>query len=196
MKQIALLLSLVLLAACDTIPPEEYYARGAPESLLDVSSEVVNLSVASQPALDELAEWVNRDQPTRAELYCMEGDNNCAAAQEILDLYGVPSMYVPAADASVALVYERVLARDCEQRFIDRHNNPYNLNYVTHGCANAANMVQMVSDKQQFVSPNLMDYPDATKAVQAYGRYLEPPASRSSQQGDISDSALENISIE
>ncbi len=165
---------LFYLTACSTVPPGAYFERGTPESLLDVSSEVVNLSVASEEALDELAEWVNQDQPTRAELYCLDTDPYCAAAQEVLDLYGVPTMYVLAADNSVSLVYERVLARDCENRYIDNHINPYHLNHPTFGCSVAANMVQSVSEKHQFVSPNLMDYPDARKAVQNYQTYSQP----------------------
>ena len=199
-RSIALgVLTLSLLAACSKIPGEAYYNRGAPESLLDVSSEVVNLSVASEPALDELAEWINQDQPTRAELYCMDGDSRCAAAQEILDLYGVPSTYVPAADTTVTLVYERVIARDCEQRYIDNSVNPYNLNHPTFGCATAGNMVQMVSDKQQFVSPNLLDYSDARKGVQTYRNYLEPspsPNEQRSSAGAQQNSAIEDISLD
>lgn len=191
MKKSLLSLSAILvLGACSTIPPEAYFDRGAPESLLDVSSEVVNLGVGTDSALAELSQWIERDQPTRAELYCADTDPKCTAAQEVLDLYGVPTMYVASADSSVALVYERVLARDCENRYIDNHINPYNLNHPTFGCSIAANMVQQVSDRQQLVSPNLMDLPDGSKAVQAYGSYLEP--SKPGGEG-VEDSAIENV---
>lgn len=174
MKYNALLLA-ILLSACSDIPPEAYYLRGSPESLLDVSSEVVNLSVGSDASLDELADWIQLDQPSRAELYCNEASDQCSAAQEVLDLYGVPTMFVPSADGVVSLVYERVLARDCENRYIENNNNPYHLNHPTFGCSIAVNMVQMVSDKHQFVRPNLMDPVRSYKAVQAYQRYLEAP---------------------
>ena len=185
--------------ACSEIPSEAYYQRGTPESLLDVSSEIVNLSIASEPALDELAEWINSDQPTRAELYCMDGDQRCAAAQEILDLYGVPAYYVPAQDTTVTLVYERVIARDCESRFIDNSVNPYHLNHPTFGCSIAGNIVQMVSDKQQFVSPNLLDYGDGRKAVQVYRNYLEAPRTPNQlreAQSQLRNTALEDISLD
>lgn len=191
MKKISLAIALSLFfTACSTIPQEAYFNRGAPETLLDVSSEVVNLSVASDSALNELSDWLNKDQPSRAELYCLDSDPRCAAAQEVLDLYGVQTTYVAAADNTVSLVYERVLARDCENRFIDNHVNPYNLNHPTFGCSISANMVQMVSDKHQFVRPNLLDPADADKAVRSYQHYLNPPARTETESG------LENISFE
>lgn len=184
---------MMLLAACSQIPGEAYYDRGSPESLLDVSSEVVNLSVTSESALDELANWLNQDQPTRAELYCLDGDARCVAAQEVLDLYGVPSAYAPSGENMVTLVYERVLARDCENRFIDNSVNPYHLNHPTFGCSTAVNMVQMVSDKQQFVRPNLMDMPDAKKASQVYRNYMKAPVMPENQ--GLKDSLLEEAEI-
>ncbi len=191
-KQITTLALSLLCFSCSQIPPEAYFDRGTPESLLDVSSEVVNLSVATDGAVNELSDWLNRDQPSRAELYCMDADPRCAAAQEVLDLYGVETMYVAAADNTVSLVYERVLARDCENRFIDNHINPYHLNHPTFGCSIAANMVQMVSDKHQFVRPNLLDKPDANRAVRDYQEYLNPTRERRG----IEDSALESVTVD
>lgn len=185
----ALIPLILSVSACSTIPSTTYYNRGSPESLLDVSSEIVNLSVSGETELDELSDWVHQDQPSRAELYCAEGNPSCTGAQEVLDLYGVPSTYIPAADNVVSLVYERVLARDCENRYIDNATgNPYNMNHPTFGCSVAVNMVQMVSDKHQFVRPNLLDLPDAAKAVNVYNEYLNP----SSDAGpSITDSLLD-----
>lgn len=177
MKHSFFLLPLALLsfAAC-TAPDSAYYSRGTPESLLDVSSEVVNLSVAGPQELQELSDWVESDQPTRAELYCMDGDIRCNEARQVLDLQGVPTMLVPSPANNVALVYERILARDCNQRFRDNTSNNRNLNHAAWGCSVSANVVQHVSDKQQFVSPNLMDIQPATGAAQAYGRAYAPRA--------------------
>lgn len=193
-KCAALGLVCIAATACSQIPAEAYYERGSPESLLDVSSEVVNLSTEGEVALAELTQWIEQDQPTRAELYCAQDSADCAQAQEIMALYGIPNVYVPAEDNTVSLVYERVLARDCENRYIDQPINPYHLNYSTFGCSTAANMVQMVADKQQFVSPNLMDYPDARKPVQAYQLYLAPP--QPPQRTGINESAVEASSSE
>lgn len=192
-NRIFVLAGLMVLGACSQIPPQAYYDRGSPESLLDVSSEVVNLSVASEGAIDELANWLNQDQPSRAELYCPDGDAPCVAAQEVLDLYGVPSAYAPSSENMVTLVYERVLARDCENRYVDNSVNPYQLNHPTFGCSVAANMVQMVSDKQQFVRPNLMDDADAKKAVQVYKNYEKPPVIQ--ENNGLKDSLLEQAKI-
>jgi len=144
---------------------------GSPEALLDVSSEVVNLGVKSGKEVDDLAQWVNRDQPTRAELYCAEGEKNCKDARQVLELYGVPTMQVASQAGTVTLVYERVLARDCDQRFRDNYDQWYNENHPAFGCSVSANIVQHVAQKQQFVSPNLSDYRDAEAGVSSYNRY-------------------------
>lgn len=179
-----LALGSLALGACSVVPNEAYFNRGTPESLLDVSSEVINVGLTSDRSVDEITDWINRDQPTRAELYCMDGDPICAGAQQVLEQFGVPVHYVAAADNNVALIYERVLARDCENRFINNTVNPYNFNHPTFGCSVASNMVQMVSDKRQFVSPALLDYADGRKAAQTYGRYLEPPPETQNQNRD------------
>ena len=161
-----LLLSALSLGACSEIPKEAYFNRGDPESLLDASSEVVNVKLESRASIDELTQWVNQDQPTRAELVCVEGGRLCNEAGRVLEQFGVEVMRVSAPDNNVSLVYERVVARDCENRYIDNRINPYELHHPTFGCTLASNMVQMVSDKGQFVSPPMMDMGDGEKAVQ------------------------------
>ncbi len=39
----------------------------------------------------------------------------------------------------------------------------------------ASNIVQMVTDKRQFVSPTLLDYSDAASTIRAYNQYINPP---------------------
>ena len=175
----------LLVAACSQVPQEAYFNRGSPESLLDASSEVVNIALTGQDSVAELADWINQDQPSRAELVCLESDPVCKKARAVFDQFGVQVQYTAAADSSATLIYERVLARDCENRFIDNSINPYNLNYPTFGCSVAANMVQMVSDKRQFTSPALLDYHDGEKAVQAYGKYMNPPPSMMEDGGPL-----------
>ena len=166
----ALVLATLVMAACTKPPASAFYNRGTPESLLDVSSEVVNLSVADQPALAELSNWIATDKPSRAELYCNEGDARCTEARKLLEKNGISTMTVPSGEYSVALVYERILARDCRQQFVDNTSNPYNAPHPSYGCSIGANMLQHVSNKQQFINPNLMDVPPATGAVQARDR--------------------------
>lgn len=164
-----------LLSGCSDIPPGAYFNHGSPESLLDMSSEVVNVSLDDSSATDELAGWINQEQPSRADLMCGEKDPGCAKAKSVLEQFNVPyeQKAAGAGAAKVALHYERVIARDCENRYIDNSINPYNLNHPTFGCSVAANIVQHVTDKRQFVNPNLLDYPDGENAAAAYRSYID-----------------------
>lgn len=173
----------LFICSCSTIPPEAYGNRGQPESLLDVSSEVVNLDISSQQAVDDLARWVDQDQPSRAELYCVEASAQCRGAMDVADLYGLPYILIPSQEFTATLIYERVLARDCENRYIDNSINPYHLNHPSFGCSLAVNMVQQVADKQQMVRPNLLGAYDAKKALQTYRRYEQPPKNTNQQRG-------------
>lgn len=170
-----LVITLAVLGACGQSPSDSAYLnRGGPESLLDVSSEVVNLSVASPSELKDLSAWIEKDQPTRAELNCQEGTKRCIEAHKVLDLYGVPTSNGAGDDQSVSLVYERILARDCSPKLEFEQPNYHNTNHAHFGCAVAANMVQSVTDKQSFVSPNLSDDPLATRAVNDMHRAYAP----------------------
>ncbi len=172
-----LLTSLLLVAGCGKKPPESAYLNhGGPESLLDVSSEVVNLSAGNKNELKDLSAWIQKDHPTRAELNCASDDKRCDEARKVLDLNGVPVSNGSGADHTVTLVYERILARDCDQRIDFNVPNHYNTDYGGFGCSLAANMVQEVTDKQEFISPNLSDDPRATRAVQDYHRAYTPRA--------------------
>lgn len=168
------LISTSLLSACNDIPHAAYTSRGGPESLLNVSSEVVNISLLSPSSTDELVQWLNEDQPTRVELHCANGDMYCGSAQAILEQFAVPYNIFMSADSRATLIYDRVVARDCDHRYMDMPINPYNLNHPTFGCAISANALQMISDKQQIVSPALSDYQDADKASQNIDAYREP----------------------
>lgn len=175
------LVALSSMSACKKIPAEAYFNRGAPESLMDYSSEVVNLSIASAVEVNEFSSWVNRDQPTRAELYCTSGSAQCDEAKKVLDLFSVPYTHVPSSQATATLVYERSLARDCEQRYIENGENHYNLNHPTFGCSLSANIVQHASDKKQILNPNIMDDPYSTRSVQTYKRYLDSDPAEAAQ---------------
>ncbi len=182
-KTTAFLFPVLLLAACNDIPREAFFGRGDPESLLDASSEVVSVQLVSDQSVEEVVEWVDQDQPTRAELMCMDSDPLCVAAQEVLGVYGIEYQVAPSAENTVHLIYERVLARDCEHRFIDNHINPYNMSHPAFGCSTASNMVRMVTDKRQFVSPGLLDYMDSERGQKIYqGVYLNPRKESSSAQ--------------
>lgn len=184
------------LAACSQIPKEAYYSRGEPESLIDKTSEVVNLKIESPASVEEITNWINKDQPTRAELRCSEGDGLCGEVKSVLHQFGVPVKYTATMENNVELIYDRVQARECERRYIDNMINPYNLNHPTFGCTVSSNMVQMVTNKREFTDPKLMDYADATKAAQVMGFY-NTPAGFSPSKADSNFTAIatqENIS--
>ena len=169
-----LALSLIVVAACGKQPPDSAYLDRGPEALLDVSSEVVNLSVANTGDRKDLSNWIDKDQPTRAELNCHGDTKGCKEAEKILDLHGVPVMRGNGADQTVTLIYQRILARDCNQRYVDNVPNYYNAYHPAFGCSVSANMVQEVTDRQEFISPNLSDDPAATRAVNDYQRAFTP----------------------
>lgn len=190
MKKVSSLVSMaLLLGACNVIPPQEYYDRGSPYSLLDTSSEVVNVSLVSEDSVNEVVQWVDQDQPSQADLACMEGEPVCAKTLETLESFRVPVNFTSSPDNTLTLVYDRVVARDCENRYIDNSINPYNLNHRTFGCSTAVNMVQMVGDKRQFTNPPIMDFRDGERAAQDYNSYLRP-YDLGTQAGTVSGESL------
>lgn len=192
-KGMFIVMASLVLAGCEPAPPNSaFYNYGGPEQLLDTSSEVVSLNIASAADMKSLSTWVSRDKPSRAELYCNKGETHCTEAQKLLDLHGVPSMTVPSTDNSVALVYERVVARDCDPRYLDSSLNKHWSSSPEQGCAVAANIVQHVSDKQQFVSPALMENPRATGPVTTYNSAYQTQAAgqQQSQEYNLQQSTL------
>jgi hypothetical protein len=171
-----------LVVGCSRIPDEAYNNRGTPESLLDVSSEAVAVELVSQDSVDEVKDWIESDQPSRAIIYCANGDMLCSSVGEALDLYGVEHETMPADYSEVSLVYERVIARDCNNAYVDNRINPYNFNHPAFGCSMASNMVQMVTNRNEFVNPDLLGYMDgrsAAKGMRAY-RFFDAKKSFSS----------------
>lgn len=160
----------VVLAACSVVPEESYSSRAQPESLLDISVEQVTVPLDNAQGIDDLIAWLDQSQPTQATLQCASGsDMLCINAQRILSDFAVPiSEQASAGGSQVVLIYEKLMARDCDQRYVDRVHNPYNINHEAFGCSVAANMVQMVSDKRQFVNPRLLGYTDGSTAGKVY----------------------------
>lgn len=201
MKKHTLLISVLLLSACDNQPttvvvtPETKHAYptdvpqevrnyripesafrnpGAPERLLDSSSERVTIALGSRDALNEISRMATQDPPTRVELNCLRSDALCTEAKTLFVNRNIPAEFVDDGD-EITLVYERLVARDCDSRFVDNSQNNANLNHPALGCSVVGNTVQMVSDKRQFTNPSLMDMQDGSKTVQSYRRYQQPP---------------------
>jgi hypothetical protein len=167
-------LGMLAMSACGSPPTATSHLNRGPESLIDLSSEIVHLSIASPSELKELAAWVEKDRPTRAQLSCVASTKQCVDAQKLLELQGVPVAMGTDAENSVTLVYDRILARDCDQRYVDNAHNSYNITHPHFGCAVSANIVQHVTDKQEFVSPNLSDAPSAVRGVNDINRAYTP----------------------
>lgn len=171
------LLALFVVAACTTPRDSAFLNRGGPESLLDVSSEVVTVNIADKKDIDALNRWVSEDQPTRAELQCDAMSPNCKDAIRVLEKKGVSIATNPSNANTATLVYERILARDCNQRYREPVSaNIYNEPAPAFGCSLAANVVQHVSDKSVFVNPSISDDAYAVGAVGSVRRAYAPPA--------------------
>ncbi len=172
-----LLVCLLFLSACD-YPAPEYVSSGDPERLIDRSVETVTFGLNSKKSLTKLSEMVREDRPSSADLGCSLKNARCAQAKEIFERNGVPIRLTGEQTNNVVLSYERVVARDCNPHFIDNMSGSRSFNHPSFGCAVAANIVQMVSDKHQFTNPNLLDLQDAEKANQSYRAYMQNVTSR------------------
>jgi len=183
MKTYSVAFFLLALASCGPVPaPADYANRGDPESLLSTSSEVVTVSLDSQESLGELTDTLSKTPPTRAILHCPTADALCAQAKDILSKHKVAAQET-GSGSSVTLLYEQTVAHACENRYIDNSVNEYNLEPVSMGCSLRGNTVQMVTDKKQFTSPQLLSPMDGEKAAQTYDDYLNPPVPEQKSQG-------------
>jgi hypothetical protein len=165
-------LSLIVSACAGTTLPDDAYApKGHPEALLSASSERVSFAITDEESINALAKWLESDRPTRAEVSCSAGSQKCGDIQSVLGVQGVPAERVVGAADQVVLVYERVVARPCNPVFVSNHQNPFNLNHPSLGCAISMNAVQMVEDHGQFTDPSLSDPQDAEMGVRNVRRY-------------------------
>lgn len=173
-------LALSLVSACSVIP------QGAnqpytPESLLDVSQEVVTIDAVSASSASELSGLLESNSPSRVVVACNPSVGACKKAIKVLNQYGVP--YETASEGpAIALHFDNVVAHDCEQGFVSNHINPYNLNYSALGCSVSANTVQMVSDRRQFHNPAVQSPIMADRITRTVEDYkLTPPSLNSNQ---------------
>lgn len=177
---------LLALSACQQPSSAAFFNRGAPESLLDVSSEVVNLSTGGKDQLRALSDWVAKDKPSHVELYCNEKFANCKEAKRILTSNAIPTNVIASGNNTAMLFYERIVARDCNPRYLDTGTSMYNESAPSFGCSLSANIVQHVSNKRDFINPNISDDPSATAAVGALRKAYDPATSRAAQSAQKS----------
>jgi hypothetical protein len=168
-----LILALCSLAACESLPNKYYATPIRAESLLDSSAERVSFGVTSPKSVTELTDWINKDQPSRAEISCNTTQPNCKKAQQVLSSFGVSYKTVTASSSTgnVVLIYNRVVTRSCDNGFVSNHHNSRNLNHPAFGCSVASNTLQMISDQQQILNPPLSGLQDAQTAVKHINAY-------------------------
>lgn len=153
---------------------------GDPERQLVVTSDITSIGLEDKGSIAELKNTLKLDPPTRATLNCPADGALCKQARAALVKAHIP-FGASGNGSDVTLAYERVVGADCNSRYVNNHRNQKNLNHPAFGCSLRANTVQMVSDKQQFVNPGLLEYMDGEKAVQNYGKYLNPPEESDNQ---------------
>ncbi len=168
----ALIACLALVVGC-ALPESAYKNPGQPEALLDKSAERVSFSLAPKTAIADLTAWVDKDQPTRAELSCSADNLMCQRAEDVLRSFAVPFKHIAAKQNSsdIVLVYERITARKCDNSYIDNRHNFRNLHHPAFGCSVASNIMQTISNPQQIINPALSGLRDAEKAVQDVDAY-------------------------
>lgn len=168
---LAVVLVVGLVQSCTRIPDQEGFSRGQPENLLSVNSESVSIDLNQRNAMAQLVNYVNNSEISRAIITCANG-LLCSRVESVLEQYGVPYDVQSGPTDSVAVVYDRIIARDCDNKFYSNHINPYNLNHATFGCSTAMNQALMVRDKRQFTDPLVLGPYDGFKAAQNYDSYL------------------------
>ena len=96
------------------------------------------------------------------------------------------------ADASATLVYERLVTRECEAGYKDMNFDQHWQNAPGYGCAVSSNMVQHVSDKQQFINPTVMGSAPAQPLVNTLSNAYRNQVKQQSNQDsyDVKSSTL------
>ncbi|HEU5047060.1 MAG TPA: hypothetical protein VFT64_04370 [Rickettsiales bacterium] len=176
MKKIAYMILVpgTLLFACTPAPQEAYFNRGEPESLLDLATKAVNLDIKSPASIQQMTEVISKEQPNHAKLSCEKSSPLCREAKHVLTQFDVPVEYTDSLHSKVSLYYESMKVRNCQNRYIDNTADLNSMNSPTFGCSTASNMVQMITDKRQILSPAMTGTADAIKPLQVMSGYEMP----------------------
>lgn len=171
------------LCSCSGAPPIAYTNKGDPERQLVITTEAAVIALDDRDSIARLKETLRTDRPALARLHCPEAAALCAQAEAVLRQAGItPDRGRKDAEAAedeedsetVTLIYRRTAAAECDHRYVDNSLNSANIAMSQLGCSLRSNMVQMVTDRQQFVNPGLLDYMDGEKAARNYQNYLTP----------------------
>jgi hypothetical protein len=178
MKNISILVwALILLSGCvanNSAKPISFNNQNVkipiqPEDLLDLSSERVSFSITTKNAVNDINDWIDNDHPNRADLTCNQSEPTCNKIISILKSFSIPYrlMLEKSPNKELTLIYDRISVRDCS--VMETENNIMNKNIL--GCSVASNMLQMISDQQQFVKPDYLGLHDASKAMMHYRKH-------------------------
>lgn len=168
--------SVIGMASCTSPTPDAYFNPGDTEDALMVVNELDYIDLSDPQSTHVIEEMIAQKKPTRATVNCDPTHATCKEIRKILENHTIRYSGAPKGSL-VTLEYERVVAKDCNSRYINNSNNNHNLHHSSFGCAMRANTAQMVSDKQQFVNPKLLGYMDGEKAASVYDSYLNPESS-------------------
>lgn len=159
------------LVSCSEIPKEAYFTHGQPETLLVHSKQEESFDITGKDSVKRILQWASQAKPSQASLHCKETNKFCNKIEKVMERNGISTTRVASHSNHVTFTYDKIAARDCENRYVDNMINPYNLNHPAYGCSMAVNMAQMVTDRREFDEPDLVDDMDARKAVQAVDVY-------------------------
>lgn len=168
-KTLFILLALTVMSGCAeqfNTNPKHHADVVNLESVIHVSSEKVTISLNSIDFKEELIEWLNKDQPTKATLACHTKAHHCVEAEKILHSFGVPFHFSSDRDENTAtLLYEKVVAKECVNNKTHAQNLPI-------GCAVTSNMMRMITDHNQLVKPkSAHHHHNAARAAHHYNEY-------------------------
>lgn len=207
-------LPIIALAACQQVTAENFVNPGDPERQLTNITEFTTIALTPHEGIDRLKDSLSTSTPAQAKLNCPQINATCARAQNLLLKANIPleikgptpsnteeteSTSQPEQtaenlpDNEVTLVYHRLAFTPCDNAYHDDSINNANAYHPSFGCSIRSNMVQSVTEKQQFVNPALLDYADGEKAAKNYQNYINPPAAATSQ-GETTSSLIGSAS--
>lgn len=164
MKRTLLVCSILLIVASCASNGSSVYVKT--ESLVSASSEKVSFPITDSSSVDAIADWIHEgdNKPSSAEISCLEKDTSCLVVKRILKKSKITYTVVPSKSedakiGNITIMYNKILARDCET--------------ADFGCSTSINSLRMVTNREQFTKPAISDFQDAASAVRAVDAKLK-----------------------
>jgi hypothetical protein len=130
----------ILFSGCSMKKNSFTYKSDGPlgvEGLVSRSLEQISFSSASPSAVKEIRDWIKKDTPQKAEIFCTKTNSKFHEIIKILVEYQIPYEIKENNDSSndVILYYSEVTNLDCSDLLDDKN---------AFGCARSTNMLNMV----------------------------------------------------